>query len=96
MTLTADPIRLRQAVGNLVANAIRHSPSGGRVTLSARTAGDLIAIDVADTGPGIPAEQQAPIFERFWRAENRHPPSPAPAQPGTRPALHQEQGAPVR
>lgn len=69
MTVTADPIRLRQAVGNLVANAIRHTPSRGRVTLSARTAGKHIAIDVADTGPGIPAEQQALIFERFWRAE---------------------------
>jgi len=67
--LTADPIRLRQAVGNLVTNAIRHTPSGGRVTLSARTAGDRLAIDVADTGPGIPAEQQPLVFERFWRAE---------------------------
>jgi two-component system sensor histidine kinase BaeS len=67
--LTADPIRLRQAVGNLVTNAIRHTPPGGRVTLSARTAGSQIAIDVADTGPGIPAEQRALVFERFWRAE---------------------------
>jgi two-component system, OmpR family, sensor histidine kinase BaeS len=69
LTLPADPIRLRQAVGNLVANAVRHTPWGGRVTLSARTAGEHIAIDVADTGPGIPAEQQALVFERFWRAE---------------------------
>ena len=69
LTLNADPIRLRQAVGNLVANGIRHTPEGGRVTLSARTAGNWIAIDVADTGPGIPAEQQPLVFERFWRAE---------------------------
>jgi two-component system, OmpR family, sensor histidine kinase BaeS len=68
-TLTADPIRLRQAVGNLVTNAIRHTPAGGRIALSARTEGREIAIDVADTGPGIPAAQQALVFERFWRAE---------------------------
>ncbi|WP_030434224.1 sensor histidine kinase [Actinoplanes subtropicus] len=67
--LTADPIRLRQAVGNLVANAVRHTPAGGRVTLSLRTAGESLAIDVADTGPGIPAGQQALVFERFWRPE---------------------------
>ncbi|MBL7261053.1 sensor histidine kinase [Paractinoplanes lichenicola] len=61
----ADPIRLRQALGNLVANAIRHTPPGGRVTLSART-GELA---VADTGPGIPSHQLPMVFERFWRAE---------------------------
>ena len=68
-TWRLDPIRLRQAVGNLVANAIRHTPPGGSVTLSARTEGDELVIDVADTGPGIPAEQQPLVFERFWRAE---------------------------
>ncbi|MGA5304466.1 sensor histidine kinase [Nucisporomicrobium flavum] len=65
----ADPIRLRQAIGNLVANAIRHTPPGGSVTLSARTQGSDLVIDVADTGSGIPADQQDLIFERFWRAE---------------------------
>ena len=68
-TWRLDPIRLRQAVGNLVANAIRHTPAGGSVTLSARTEGAELVIDVADTGPGIPAEQQPLVFERFWRAE---------------------------
>jgi two-component system sensor histidine kinase BaeS len=67
--VTADPIRLRQAIGNLVTNAIRHTPAGGRVRLSARTEADELVIDVADTGPGIPADQQALVFERFWRAE---------------------------
>ena len=73
--LYADPVRLRQAVGNLVANAIRHTPVGGRVTLSSRTSGPsgaglrLMSIDVADTGEGIAAEHQELVFERFWRAD---------------------------
>ncbi|MFI9639109.1 sensor histidine kinase [Micromonospora sp. NPDC051925] len=67
---TADPIRLRQALGNLVANAIRHTPAGGSVTLRARTEGAELVIDVVDTGPGIPESQQALVFERFWRAES--------------------------
>ncbi|XVU22799.1 HAMP domain-containing sensor histidine kinase [Actinoplanes sp. CA-054009] len=67
--VTADPVRLRQAVSNLVANAVRHTPARGRVTLSLRTEGNELAIDVADTGPGIPAAQRAMVFERFWRAD---------------------------
>jgi two-component system, OmpR family, sensor histidine kinase BaeS len=67
--VTADPIRLRQAVGNLVTNAIRHTPAGGSVTVSARTESDAQVIDVADTGPGLSAAERALVFERFWRAE---------------------------
>jgi two-component system sensor histidine kinase BaeS len=67
--VTADPIRLRQAIGNLVTNALRHTPAGGRVTLSTRTEADAQVIDVADTGPGLSAAEQALVFERFWRAE---------------------------
>ncbi|MEU1885484.1 HAMP domain-containing sensor histidine kinase [Micromonospora rifamycinica] len=68
-SLDADPIRLRQAIGNLVTNAIRHTPADGRVTLSARHEGAYVEIAVADTGPGIPEEQRDLVFERFWRAE---------------------------
>ncbi|MFF1909836.1 sensor histidine kinase [Kitasatospora sp. NPDC058218] len=65
----ADPVRLRQAVGNLVANAVRHTPAGGTVTLRARTEAGSLLIEVADTGSGI-AEADLPlVFERFWRAE---------------------------
>ncbi|WP_436524253.1 sensor histidine kinase [Actinoplanes sp. HUAS TT8] len=67
--ITADPIRLRQAVGNLITNAIRHTPSGGRIDILSRTGSATLRIDVSDTGPGIPPEQQALIFERFWRAD---------------------------
>ncbi|MEU5844978.1 sensor histidine kinase [Saccharopolyspora shandongensis] len=73
--LTADPTRLRQALGNLVSNALRYTPSGGWVALSARRAGDEVAIEVADTGVGITAAALPHVFDRFWRAEksrNRH------------------------
>jgi len=69
LTLTADPIRLRQAVGNLVTNAIRHTPAGGRITIGARTDGPQAVIDVTDTGAGLAPEQVPLVFERFWRAE---------------------------
>ncbi|WKU07101.1 cell wall metabolism sensor histidine kinase WalK [Micromonospora sp. HUAS LYJ1] len=68
-TLDADPIRLRQAIGNLITNAIRHTPADGQVTLSARHRAAYAEIVVADTGPGIPEEQRDLVFERFWRAE---------------------------
>ncbi len=68
--LSADPTRLRQALGNLVSNALRHTPAGGRVTLSARAGADgEVLIDVADTGSGIDAESLPHIFDRFWRAD---------------------------
>jgi two-component system sensor histidine kinase BaeS len=67
--LTADPVRLRQAVGNLVSNAVRHTPPGGTVTLRARIERGTAVIDVADTGAGISAEDLPRVFDRFWRAE---------------------------
>ncbi|QNE73427.1 HAMP domain-containing protein [Streptomyces finlayi] len=78
--LDADPVRLRQAVGNLVSNAVRHTPPGGHVTLRAYAtapgdAGDgapgeaVVVVEVADTGGGIAPEDLPYVFERFWRAE---------------------------
>ncbi|WP_240809765.1 cell wall metabolism sensor histidine kinase WalK [Actinomadura sp. WMMA1423] len=67
--LDADPVRLRQAVGNLLANAVRYTPAGGRVSLRARADGDDVLIEVADTGPGIAPEHLPHVFDRFWRAE---------------------------
>ncbi|MCX4903716.1 cell wall metabolism sensor histidine kinase WalK [Streptomyces sp. NBC_00878] len=67
--LCGDPVRLRQVVGNLVSNAVRHTPPGGSVALRARRAGDQVTIEVADTGTGIPAEDLPRVFDRFWRAE---------------------------
>ena len=67
--LVADPLRLRQAVGNLVSNGIRHTPEGGSVTVGARQDGPQALIEVTDTGTGISSENLPHVFERFWRAE---------------------------
>jgi two-component system sensor histidine kinase BaeS len=64
-----DPSRIRQAVGNLLSNAVRHSPPGATVTVRSRLDGDDLVIEVADTGAGI-AEYDLPhVFDRFWRAD---------------------------
>ncbi|MFE1884180.1 sensor histidine kinase, partial [Streptomyces diastatochromogenes] len=67
--LDADPVRMRQALGNLVSNALRHTPADGTVTLAARRDGEEIALTVTDTGTGIAPEDLPHVFDRFWRAE---------------------------
>ncbi|WP_116209119.1 sensor histidine kinase [Streptomyces olivoreticuli] len=67
--LNVDPVRLRQAVGNLVSNAVRHTPPGGSVTLRAAQEEDVTVIEVTDTGTGIDADDLPHVFDRFWRAE---------------------------
>ncbi len=67
--LCGDPHRLEQAVDNLVANALRYTPRGGRVTLTVVPAGAFDAISVTDTGPGIPPEHVAHVFDRFYKAD---------------------------
>ncbi len=67
--LAADPVRLRQAVGNLVTNALRHTPPGGSVTIAGRQEGPWTVIDVIDTGAGIGPDDLPKVFDRFWRAE---------------------------
>ncbi len=64
-----DPDRLAQVFTNLVDNALTYTPAGGRVTLSAAPAGAWVEAAVSDTGLGIPPEEQARIFERFYRVE---------------------------
>ena len=67
--IDADPVRMRQVLGNLVSNALRHTPAGGTVTLGARQTGDEAVLTVRDTGAGIAPEDLPQVFERFWRAE---------------------------
>jgi signal transduction histidine kinase len=62
--------RLRQVLSNLLANAIKFSPEGSKVFLSARDEPDELIIEVADEGIGIPAEDQEHIFDDFFRASN--------------------------
>jgi two-component system, OmpR family, sensor histidine kinase BaeS len=67
--LTADPVRLRQAVGNLVSNAIRYTPSGGSVAVQAKASNGHVVVKVTDSGVGIAAEDLTHVFNRFWRAD---------------------------
>jgi PAS domain S-box-containing protein len=72
-TVQGDAERLVQALSNLLANALRHTPRGGRVTLSARTKGGEVEVAVADTGSGIPASSLPLIFERYWTVRGNAP-----------------------
>ncbi len=68
--LYADPTRLAQVVSNLLNNAARYTPAGGRIRLAARQVGDVAQIDVADTGIGIPQEMQSRIFDLFTQVKS--------------------------
>ena len=65
----ADHDRIRQVLINLLDNAIRYSPSSGFVRVSVASASDGVTVSVQDRGPGIPATEQARVFERFYRAD---------------------------
>src|SRR5205823_2332710 len=63
--ISGDLEQLSRAVSNLVGNAIRHSPPGGKVEVRAEPAVDAVRFTVSDTGEGIPADYLARVFERF-------------------------------
>jgi two-component system sensor histidine kinase TctE len=62
-----NPLLLRELLGNLIDNAIRYTPAGGTVTVRVGCQGETAVIDVEDNGSGIPAAEQALVFERFYR-----------------------------
>jgi two-component system CheB/CheR fusion protein len=74
-SVLGDGIRLQQIVGNLVANAIKFTPGGGRVTIALERFGQEARIVVADTGIGIDPGLLPHIFERFWQADPSAPPA---------------------
>ena len=67
----ADPARIRQLLGNLLTNSLRHTPAGGRVTVRTRLSADrdMLAVEVADNGSGIPRELLPRVFDRFVKGE---------------------------
>lgn len=62
-----NPLLLRELLGNLIDNAIRYTPAGGTVTVKVGCQGEAAVVDVEDNGSGIPAAEQALVFERFYR-----------------------------
>jgi heavy metal sensor kinase len=65
----ADPQRLHQALTNFIENAIKFAPPGGEVRVSAWRRGEEVGVTVADDGPGIPADDRAHVFDRFYRSD---------------------------
>jgi signal transduction histidine kinase len=69
LVINADAERLDQIITNLMANALRHTPPGGRITLGAAPASEGIKIIVQDTGEGISPQDLPHIFDRFWKGD---------------------------
>ncbi len=69
LLIRSDADRVQQALANLVANGIRHTPAGGRVRVTAVREKEFIHLSVVDNGPGIPAPDLPYVFNRFWRGD---------------------------
>jgi len=67
--VTVDPQRIEQVIGNLISNALRYTPSGGRVSIGGTHTPTSVGLQVNDTGPGVPEEDLPHIFDRFWRGD---------------------------
>ena len=69
LAIEADADRLRQVLANLLDNAVKYTPEGGRVTVNARREGEQVVITVSDTGVGIPPEELPQVWERLFRGD---------------------------
>ncbi len=67
--IDVDPVRIREVIANLVANALRHTPSGGAIAVRASATGGSVVLTVSDTGPGIDPALLPHVFDRFVRGE---------------------------
>ena len=65
----ADEHAIEDVLGNLLDNAVKYTPAGGHVTMTARAQGEHVRIEVSDDGPGIPPHQRTRVFERFYRVD---------------------------
>jgi two-component system phosphate regulon sensor histidine kinase PhoR len=68
-SVPADPKRLEQVLTNLLDNAVKYTPPGGKIRVGWRPEGPSVVLEVADSGPGIPSEHQSRVFERFYRVD---------------------------
>lgn len=73
LMIMADPERLYQVLSNLVGNAIKFTPKAGRINVTAVVEGDVVAVNVVDSGPGIAPDQLPHVFERYWRIREGNP-----------------------
>jgi two-component system OmpR family sensor kinase len=69
VVVTGDLEHLRQAIGNLVTNAVRHTPDDASIDVSVRVVGEDAVVTVRDTGPGLDADALEHVFDRFWQAD---------------------------
>jgi len=67
--VSVDSQRIGQVISNLVDNALRHSPEGGKVTVSSKRVGEAVQVDVVDQGPGLSPEELSLVFDRFYRGD---------------------------
>jgi signal transduction histidine kinase len=67
--VVADRTRLRQILGNLLYNALRHTPEGGLIVVSAEPVGNMLGVSVSDTGSGMNPDDLARVFDRFYQVE---------------------------
>jgi signal transduction histidine kinase len=65
--IEVDPLRIREVIANLLSNALRHTPAGGRITIRVAAAADGVSVDVRDTGAGMSSEELAHAFDRFYK-----------------------------
>ena len=77
--VVGDAHQLRQVLGNLVRNALVHTPAGTPIDLRAATANGSVTVEVRDHGPGLPTGDPGELFERFWRAQGGRERGPAGA-----------------
>jgi two-component system OmpR family sensor kinase len=69
ISVTADEAMLRRMFGNLLTNAVIYTPAGGAITVTMTPRPGVVAVEISDTGPGIPAVDRERVFERFVRLD---------------------------